>query len=280
MQAAQPADAQMPATSPIALYDSGLGGLSVLRALAARLPAESLLYFGDTARVPYGPRPATEILAFNEEIAGLLVAAGAKALVVACNTSSAIAVPELGPRCSVPMLGLIEAGAEAALAAAGGREIAVIATQATVRSGAYGRAIAALRPGPPVRELACPTLVPLVEAGTWSGPDAEAAVREALAPLSTAPPAALVLGCTHYPHLAEAIRAVLPGVALVDPAQRVAELLASRLAALDALAPEGPPPEHRIWVSGEPEAFMASARRLLPGLTAQARHVPVVLPVP
>ncbi|MEB3329663.1 MAG: glutamate racemase [Candidatus Sericytochromatia bacterium] len=270
----------MPSSSPIALYDSGLGGLSVLRALTARLPEESLIYFGDTARVPYGPRPAAEILAFNEEIAGRLVAAGAKALVVACNTSSAIALPVLASGCPVPMVGLIEAGAEAALTAAGGGAIAVIATQATVLSGAYGRAIAARAPGTPVVELACPALVPLVEAGTWAGPVAEAAVREALAPLLPAPPAALVLGCTHYPHLTAAIRTVLPSATLVDPAQRVAEVVAARLTSLDALAPHGLPPAHQIWVSGELAAFLASARRLLPGLRAEARHVPVGPPAP
>jgi glutamate racemase len=269
----------MPSTSPIALYDSGLGGLSVFRALAARLPAEALLYFGDTARVPYGPRSAAEILTFNKEIASLLVSAGAKALVVACNTSSAIAVPVLAPVSPVPMVGLVEAGAEAALAAACGGPIAVIATQATVHSGAYGRAIAARTPSAAVVELACPGLVPLVEAGTWSGPEAEVAVREALAPLLRVPPAALVLGCTHYPHLAKVIREVLPGVTLVDPAVRVAGLVADRLASLDALAPGEAPPEHRIWVSGDAEAFMATARRLMPGLTGQVGHVSVAEPL-
>ncbi|MEB3223522.1 MAG: glutamate racemase [Candidatus Sericytochromatia bacterium] len=270
----------MLSTSPIALYDSGLGGLSVFRALAARLPAESLLYFGDTARVPYGPRQAAEILAFNEEVAGLLVAAGAKALVVACNTSSAIALPVLGPTSPVPMVGLIEAGAQAAIEAAGGGPIAVIATQATVRSGAYGRAITARAPGTPVVELACPTLVPLVEAGDWSGPAAVEAVHAALAPLVAAPPAALVLGCTHYPHLTAAVAEVLPGVTLVDPATRVADTVAALLGEAGGLAPEGTRPVHRLWVSGDPATFLLSARRLVAGLPESATLVPVAQPVP
>ena len=269
----------MDAHAPIALYDSGLGGLSVVREVFARLPGEAVTYFGDTARVPYGPRPAAEILAFNREILDLLVGAGAKLVVIACNTSSALALPALRADCPVPLIGLIDAGAEAAVAAARGGEIGVLATEATVRSGAYGRAVAALAPGARVRELACPTLVPLVESGAWTGEGARAIVAAALAPFVEAPPAALVLGCTHYPHLAPLIQALLPGVALVDPAAGVVARAAAILSAQGLRAPADARPTHRFLVSGDPEPFGASARALLPGAVAQVHRVPVAAPL-
>lgn len=265
----------MDAHAPIALYDSGLGGLTVVREVLARLPGESVTYFGDTARVPYGPRSAAEILAFNREILAILVAAGAKLVVIACNTSSALALPELRGECPVPLLGLIDAGAEAAVAAARGGEIGVIATQATVRSGAYGRAVAAIAGSAVVREVACPTLVPLVESGGWTGEAARAIVAEALAPFLAAPPAALVLGCTHYPHLAPLIRELLPGVALVDPAAGVVARASAILAAQGLLAPTDARPSHRFLVSGDPEPFFNSARALLPGVVDQVQQVPL-----
>lgn len=260
-------------TAPLALYDSGLGGLSVVRQVLARLPGESVVYFGDTARVPYGPRPAAEILAFNREILAILLAGGAKLAVIACNTSSAIALEALRPGCPVPLLGLIDAGAEAALTAARGGAIGVIATEATVRSGAYGRAVRDAAPNARVQEVACPGLVPLVERGAWSGPEAIATVAAALAPFQADPPAALILGCTHYPHLAPVIRALLPGVALVDPAEGVVVRVAAILAAQGLAAPMGHRPSHRFLVSGDPEPFFHAARALLPGAVDGVQQV-------
>lgn len=247
-------------TGPIGLYDSGIGGLSVVREVFRQLPGESVLYFGDTARVPYGPRPASEILAFNREIVGLLQAAGARLLVVACNTSSALALPQIQSEFDLPIVGLIGPGAEAAVAR--GRRIGVIATEGTVRSGAYGKAIRALAPDATVREVACAPLVPLVESGRWDGPEAEAIVRASLAPFLAEPPDCLVLGCTHYPLLASLIQRVLgPGVALVDPASRAVE------AAARLLGPRATgTPAHRFLVSGEPTPFYELAARLFPGV--------------
>jgi glutamate racemase len=258
---------------PIGLYDSGIGGLSVVREVFQQLPGEAVLYFGDTARVPYGPRPADEIVAFNREIVQILVRGGAKLIVIACNTSSALALPVVREECPVPVVGLIEPGARAAVAAAGNRPggIGVIATEGTVRSGAYGRAIAALSPLIPVREVACPALVPLVESGTWQGPEAEATVRRMLAPFIAAPPAALVLGCTHYPLLAPMIASVLgPGVALVNPA-------ALAVAEASAMLEHGPGdrPHHRFLVSGDPEPFFKLATGLFPGAVEQVEQVPL-----
>lgn len=259
--------------SPIALYDSGLGGLSVLRVLTARLPGETFLYFGDTARVPYGPRPAAEIVAFNLQIADWLVAEGAKCLVVACNTSSALALTRLENEVSVPIVGLIQAGAEAVVDAAPDGPIGLIATQATVASGAYQRAIAARAPSAPVLAQACPALVPLVESGAWAGPEAHEALRDCLAPFLATPPRALLLGCTHYPHLAPLIASWLPGVPLIDPAIRLADHVESVLSTrgIGACRPAVPP--LRVTVSGDAQRFRAEAERLIPGLVSEVERV-------
>jgi glutamate racemase len=254
---------------PIGLYDSGIGGLSVVREVFRQLPEESVLYVGDTARVPYGSRSEAEILAFNREIVDWLLEAGAKLIVIACNTSSAMALPMLRASCPVPVIGLIGPGAQTARAA--GRRVGVIATQGTVRSGAYGHAIRAIDPGAVVREVACPSLVPLVEGGRWDGPEAVAVVREAIAPFLADPPDCLVLGCTHYPLLAPLIRQLLPGVTLVDPAARA---VAEAAAALPAVGPAtGGRPQHRFFVSGDPEPFHGLATRLFPGTIDQVERV-------
>jgi glutamate racemase len=254
---------------PIGLYDSGIGGLSVVREVFRQLPHESVHYIGDTARVPYGSRSEAEILAFNREIVDELLAGGVKLIVIACNTSSAMALPMLRASCPVPVIGLIGPGAEAAHAA--GRRIGVIATQGTVRSGAYGHAIRALDADADVREVACPSLVPLVEGGRWDGPEAIAVVRGAIAPFIQAPPEGLVLGCTHYPHLAPLIRDMLPGVTLVDPASRaVAE--AARVLREHGLAATGTP-SHHFAVTGDPAHFQVLADRLFPGCTERVTQV-------
>ncbi|HEY9900508.1 MAG TPA: glutamate racemase [Pantanalinema sp.] len=247
--------------APIGLYDSGLGGLSVAREVFRQLPHETIAYIGDTARVPYGGRSPEELLDFNREILGLLLAQGVKAVVVACNTSSAIALPVLDAECPVPILGLIEAGARAA--ASGGRRIGIIATEATIRSRAHLRAIEALEQPCEVFPLACPNLVPMIEAGVWEGPEAEATVFESLAPLLDAKLDTLILGCTHYPFVREVIQGILgAGVRLVDPAEEAVRALGEILAANDLLSSERRGP-HRIMASGDPADFGHSATRLL-----------------
>lgn len=251
----------MDSNRPIGLYDSGIGGLSVVREVFRQLPQESVLYFGDTARVPYGPRPADEILAFNREILAMLLAGGAKLILIACNTSSAIALPALQAECPVPVIGLIGPGAETALAV--GTRVGVIATEGTIRSGAYGRQLRALAPEAEVQEVACPPLVPLIESGEWDGPEAEAIVEGCLAPFAEAPDC-LVLGCTHYPHLAPLIARVLgDSVVLVDPAAR-AVASAKRVLTERGMLATGPA-RHRFLASGDPQAFQRLAERLFPG---------------
>lgn len=259
----------MDAQRPIGLYDSGIGGLSVVREVLSQLPHESVLYFGDTARVPYGPRSEEEIVAFNREIIAMQLRAGVKLILIACNTSSALALPVIQAECPVPILGLIRPGAEAAVAA--GRRVGVIATEGTVRSGAYGRTMRRLQTGVSVQEVACPNLVPLIETGCWEGPEAEAVVREALAPFLAAAPDCLVLGCTHYPHLAPMIARLLPEVTLVNPAARAVAAAAQALADHGMLA--SGQPTHRFQVSGDPLPFFKLATQLFPGVIEQVEQV-------
>lgn len=268
----------MSLNSPIGLYDSGLGGLSVVREVFKLLPNESVAYMGDTARVPYGGRTPAELLEFNREILSILLEKGVKAIVVACNTSSAIALPVLEGECPVPILGLIEAGANAAVQA--GKRIGVIATLATVRSEAHKKAIEALGQPCEIFPVACPKLVPMIEAGMWEGPEAEAIVFESLLPLLDAKLDTLILGCTHYPFVAPLIHAILgTGVQLIDPAEETVRALGEILAAQDLLADLGDP-QHRLYVSGDPASFAASAARLIGPALPPVSHVAVNMPTP
>lgn len=267
--------------APIGLYDSGVGGLSVMREVLRQLPGEAVHYLGDTARVPYGGREEAELITFNREILAYLASEGAKAILVACNTSCAVALDALRPESPVPVVGLIDAGARSAVAA--GKRIAVLATEATVRSGAYERSIKALEPEATVISLACPELVPVVESGQWDGPEADRVVARALEPLAGTEIDAAVLGCTHYPLLASAIGRVLgPAVRLVDPAVQAVRELAGILKRLELLAGMPDPPmevpgtaevcvsrgsalalPHRFVVTANEEAFALQAARIL-----------------
>ena len=192
---------------PIGVFDSGVGGLTVLRELRRQLPNESTVYLGDEARMPYGPRPAAEVLAFTREAMRWFAGKGCKLVVIACNTATSVALEAVRDEADVPVIGVIRPGAAAALGASSRRAIGVLATTLTVRSGAYVRAVRDLDPFADVIQQACPKLVPLVEDGKASSPEAEAAVREYVAPLLTegavVSPAVdtLLLGCTHYPLL-------------------------------------------------------------------------------
>lgn len=224
---------------PIGLFDSGVGGLTVLKAIRTRLPAENTLYLGDTARLPYGTKSADTIVRYALKASARLVAMRIKLLVVACNTVSAVALPALAaafPDLSV--IGVVEPGAEAACTASTNGRIAVIATESTVRGGAYTAAILRRRPDAEIQSHPCPLFVPLAEEGWFSGPIAESIAERYLSPLFHChrPPDTLVLGCTHYPLLSEAIRNVIGSdPMLVDSAATTAEAVARRLTA-DSLA--------------------------------------------
>jgi glutamate racemase len=248
---------------PIGVFDSGVGGLTVLRALRARLPGEDFLYLGDTARLPYGTKTPETVARYSVQCAGLLVERGIDALVVACNTASAFALPALAAAWpDLPVVGVIEPGAAAAVSATRSGRIAVIATEGTVRGGAYAAAIARRRADARVTSIACPLFVALAEEGWVDGPVVEAIAHRYLdaAFAAAEAPDTLVLGCTHFPALAGALRAVVgPGVAIVDSAETtaaaVADLLADRGRAQPArdgrlrlLATDGP--ERFARVSG------------------------------
>ena len=191
---------------PIGIFDSGVGGLTVYRALHERLPNERFVYLGDTARVPYGTKSLATVERYAVENSKFLEAHGIKLLVVACNTASALALPAIRRAIKVPVIGVIEPGSRAAVEIANGENIGVIATEATVNSGAYASAIAALRSNGDVVARACPLFVPLAEEG-WANSDvARTVAKEYLSDFSKASIAALVLGCTHYPILKDIIR--------------------------------------------------------------------------
>ena len=288
---------------PIGVFDSGVGGLTVLREILRRSPAESTVYLGDNARAPYGTRPDAEVVAFSRECLDDLAARDVKAIVVACNTVSAVALTEHRRRYHVPILGVITPGASAAALATRTRRVGVIATPATVRSHAYFEAIKNENPAIEVYEHATPALVPLVEAGVLSGAQAETVVADALAPLLGTrdadgefvfplPPSArvdtLLLGCTHYPLLRTVIaEAVGEGVAIVDSATATASALAELLSINGLESPGAPPsdepparspatplaPSHRQFTTGDPVAFRRLVTRLFDSTFPEAESL-------
>ncbi len=221
--------------APIGVFDSGVGGLTVLRALRERLPDESLLYLGDTARLPYGTKSPETVVRYAEQAARVLVDRGVKLLVIACNTASAVALEHLSKVFwPLPVIGVVEPGADAACAASRSGEILVIATEGTVRGGAYERAIKARRADARVLQIACPLFVALAEEGWVGGPIAGAIAHRYLDGVLREHAAAdcLVLGCTHFPVLRAAIsEAVGPRFTLVDSAETTARVVAAQLAA-------------------------------------------------
>lgn len=229
-----------------------------------RLPDEALIYFGDTARVPYGPKSADTVRRYSREIGTFLRDEGVKAVVVACNTATAHALTSLRAELPLPVLGVIEPGARAAVAAAPSGRIGVIGTAGTIRSGAYERAIRELAPAARIVSRACPLFVPLVEEGWTSHDAARVVAREYLASYAGGTVDALVLGCTHYPHLAPVIGAAVgPEVRLVDSAVETAEELARVLIDAGLRAPEGSEPHHRFIASDDPRQFLRLGAQFL-----------------
>jgi glutamate racemase len=250
---------------PIGVFDSGVGGLTVLSELRRRLPAEPTMYLGDNGRAPYGPRPADEVRRFTLEAADWLLGQDVKLLVIACNTATARALDEVRARSSVPVLGVIRPGAVAAAAATRSRHVAVIATAGTVESGAYPAAIVEADASTHVAQLACPELVPMVEAGILEGRRAESVLRAYLEPLLATDPEidTLLLGCTHYPLLRNPIEAIVgPSVAVVDSAFTTALAVEDLLDALGGRAPDDQAPSHRVATTGDRDAFVTVAERV------------------
>jgi glutamate racemase len=245
---------------PIGVFDSGMGGLTVLRALVARLPHERFVYLGDTARLPYGTKSAETVQAYALQATRLLLDQGVKMLVIACNTASAVALHLLREAWQpVPVIGVIEPGARAGVAATRNRRIAVIATEGTVKGGAYARAIQRLMEDAEIVQQPCQVFVALAEEGWTKSPATLAAVEHYLGPLfrGASAPDTLVLGCTHFPVLAEAIRQIVGSeVALVDSAETTAAAVSEALAAA-GIESKGPTGERamRILATDSPERF-------------------------
>ena len=248
---------------PIGVFDSGIGGLTVLRALTEALPREDFIYLGDTARLPYGTKSNEVILRYSRENSEFLLAKGIKMLVVACNTSSAVAVAEISRLTVIPVIGVIEPGAAAAATVSRNGKIGVIGTDATIASGAYTRAIHALRPRAEIYTRACPLLVPLVEEGWTENEIAQRTVAFYLESLKQSGIDTLLLGCTHYPLLRGLFERVLgPGVRIVDSAGATAVAVSNRLTALRLARPNGIGSQS-FFVTETPDRFVRVGRRFI-----------------
>ncbi len=263
--------------APVAVFDSGVGGLTVVNALRRELPDENILYLGDTARVPYGGKTQRTIERYSEEISRMLVGEGAKMIVVACNTASALALPHLREILSVDVEGVIAPGVRAALATTRSGHIAIMGTKATIGSGAYERALCEARSDIQVTSVPCPLLVPLIEEGLLEDEVTDMVLSRYLAPLRESGADTLVLGCTHYPLLARAIsRCVGEKLTLVDSAANCAHAVAETLNRNGLRASSSQSGKLRLGFTDPPDRFLEVAGRVL-GLDttgAELRHVP------
>jgi len=263
-------------SAPIGIFDSGIGGLTVARAVFERLPHESTIYFGDTARVPYGPKSPETVRRYSLEILEWLLGRDVKAVVIACNTSTAHALMALREASPVPVIGVIGPGARAAVDATRSGRIGVIGTVGTIASGAYGRAIRALRADAIVEERACPLFVPLVEEGWFDHPAAELIARDYVEPLRAGGVDTLVLGCTHYPLLKPLLQRVMgPEVRLIDSAEETSRTLADALGERALEAPADAVPIHRFAVSDDEARFRAVGSRFIGERLSAAEVVPL-----
>ena len=249
---------------PIGVFDSGIGGLTVAHEIIRQLPRESIVYFGDTARVPYGPKSPDTVCRYSREISGFLRAQDVKAIVIACNTATAHALPALRDELPIPVLGVVEPGARAAVRASRGGHIGVIGTAGTVRSGAYERAIRAIDPDARVTARACPLFVPLVEEGWLDHPVTRLVTEEYIRPLMDESVNTLVLGCTHYPLLKPLLcRELGNGVQLIDSAAETATELGRVLREQGIEASGTVAVRHRFVASDDPLQFLQLGQRFL-----------------
>jgi glutamate racemase len=250
--------------APIGIFDSGVGGLTVFRAIERRLPCESLIYLGDTARIPYGTRSVSTVQRYALEDAAFVESKKVKAIVVACNTASALAAERLAAECRVPVLGVIEPGAHRAVEKTLSGYVGVIATEATVASGAYERAMVARRSRLEIISRACPLFVPLAEEGWVSHPVTRSVAEEYLAELKSSRVDTLVLGCTHYPILRPVIEAVMGDwINYIDSGEAVADEVAALLGRLGLLRESGRPRTEQFYVTDSAARFRKVAELFL-----------------
>ena len=261
---------------PIGVFDSGMGGLTVLHECLVSLPHEDFVYLGDAARLPYGPRPLPEIRRFAHEIAAYLEREGVKLVVAACNSATAAALPDLQRRLAVPVVGVLAPEAHAAVLATRNRRVGLLATAATVASGRYEQLVRALDAGVSVTSVACPRLVPLIEGDDPFGEETTAAVREYAGALKAAGVDTVILGCTHYPLIRPIFQRVFGrGVTLVfsaeETAREVAETLERKGIENDAKREGG----YRFLTTGDPEQFREMGARFLQLPIRSVEHVAV-----
>ncbi len=264
--------------NPIGIFDSGVGGLTVVRSLLDKLPGESFIYFGDTAHVPYGNKSEAQLFGYARQILAYLLSRNVKAVIVACGTHSSVTLPSLEKVCTLPLLGVVKAGARAASKTSRNGRIGVIATQPTVNSRAYTRAVQSIGSGLQVFEQACPQLVPLVESGQLNGPAVREAVNEYVGPLMEEGIDTLILGCTHYPFLSEAIRDFVgPAVNLVDPSDETIDEVQSLLAGRDLLSTSTRRDGcHEFYVSGQNESFFKVGKQLIGDIIKEVSRIDLV----
>ena len=249
--------------SAIGVFDSGIGGLTVLHEIIETLPKENTVYLGDTARAPYGTKSVETVLRYSFENSQFLVEKGVKIVVVACNTSTAIALSRLEEKLSVPIIGVIEPGVRRATEGTRNKKIGVIGTEATIQSGAYTRALKAADSKIEVYSRACPLFVPLVEEGWTENSVVQMTVQAYLSGFKQSGIDTLILGCTHYPLLKKAIRKFLgPGVRLVDSAQETAKEVGLSLQKANFVRPSGKG-GHSFFVTDDPDRFIKVGRRFL-----------------
>ncbi|HSP73788.1 MAG TPA: glutamate racemase [Gaiellaceae bacterium] len=249
---------------PIGVFDSGVGGLTVLHECLVTLPQEDFLYLGDGARLPYGPRPLPEIRRFAHEIGAYLEGQGVKLIVVACNSATSAALPDLQESLSVPVVAVITPEAHAAVQTTRNRRIGLLATQATVDAGRYERLVRTLDAGVRFTAVACPRLVPLIESDEPFGEETIAAVREYAAPLKDAACDTVILGCTHYPLIRPILQRVFGrGVTLVFSADETAREVAETLARKGIENADGREGSYRFLTTGDPAQFASLGQRFL-----------------
>jgi len=262
----------------IAIFDSGVGGLTVVREVMRQLPREKIIYFGDTERAPYGPRSAEEVVLFTRQIVDYLLQFQPKMIVIACNTGTAFALEDIRQRVSIPVVGVIHPGARAAIKTTKTGVVGVIGTEGTIRSGAYVSALRQLSPNIDVVSQACPAFVPLVENGIFRTRETWITVSRSLEPLQGKPIDCLILGCTHYPFLADTISEVMgPGVSLISSAEETAREISAILYHKGQLARFDDVPIHQFFCSGNPRMFQSIAQQWL---GEQIQLTPVVWQVP
>ena len=259
--------------APIGVFDSGVGGLTVIQEMLRQLPNESFIYYADTAHVPYGPRDSEELKHFADSITGFLVEQGCKMVIIACNTSTSLAYELLQQKYAIPLVGVIEPGVDKALGATANKKIGVFATQATVNSGAFQRLIKAKNSEVEVVAVPCPLFVPLVEAGEVEGPVIHDAACNYFQPLQERGVDSIILGCTHYPFLLPVIAQVTgPSVLVINPARETVSRAAEILRERDLLA-SGTQAVQLYCASGDPASFRQIGSKFLQSDLGTVRKV-------